>query len=54
VTWTRSVIHPNGTCLWLNHGDQSSLIGRPSFFNVYLVEVVGILPSVSPLFIQED
>lgn len=37
------------TCLLLYQGVQSSLIFNPSFFKAYLVDVTGILPSVSPL-----
>ena len=42
------------TCLRWNHGDQSSLTGRPSFFSVYRVDVVGILASVSPLLVTKE
>jgi len=39
------------TSLWLYHGVQSSVMFSPSLFKVYLVEVTGTLPSVSPLII---
>ena len=42
------------TCLRWNHGDQAALMGRPSFFSVYRVDVVGILASVSPLLITKE
>jgi hypothetical protein len=51
--WTRSGAL-RFTCLRWNHGDQSSLTGRPSFFSVYRVDVVGILASVSPLLVTKE
>lgn len=45
---TKSTINKR-TSFLLYHGLHSWTVFSPSFFNVYLVAVTGILPSVSPL-----